>query len=223
MIGIGMPMSQSRMPRMMSLQGVDAPAKRGADAAAHGDHRFVSAAARRRVALALMALLMAAGCETDPVGRHLWGFGDPVRGAALYAPRNLGDTSRWAGQPAGAAQAAAQLEFLAAELRTSPRYAPAVDPGVVQQLELARAEMRQFLGIAPNAPPQTVITALRNAAEALRGGNRDLAVRILDAPAFTAGPLVTLARLEGMPRLPRTAAAANLVANEINRLDNRRV
>ena len=138
-MGIGMPISQSRMPRMMSLQGVDAPAKRGADAAAHGDHRFVSAAARRWVALALMALLMAAGCETDPVGRHLWGFGDPVRGAAL------------------------------------------------------------------------------------RGGNRDLAVRILDAPAFTAGPLVTLARLEAMPRLPRTAAAANLVANEINRLDNRRV
>ncbi|MBX9702451.1 MAG: hypothetical protein K2X74_23640 [Acetobacteraceae bacterium] len=204
---------------MISLRGVDALAERGHPATFRGAHSLVSA----RRALLGLPLLLAAGCETDPVGNHLWGFGDPVRGAALYAPRNLGDTSRWVGQPAGAALAAAQLEFLAAELRTSPRYAPAVDPGVVNQLDLARAEMRQFLGIAPEVPPQRVITALRSTAEALRAGNRDLAVRLLSAPEFTAGPLVTLARLEAMPRLPRTAAAANLVANEITRLGNRRV
>ncbi len=222
MIGIGMPTSQSRIPRMRSLLGVDAPAERGAVATFRPDHGLVSRASPRRGVLAAMALAALAACETDPVGNHLWGFGDPVRGAALYAPRNLGNTSRWVGQPADAALAAAQLEFLAFELRTSPRYAPEVNPAVTHQLDVARAEMRQFLGIAQDAPPQVVIAALRRAAEQLRARNRAAAEATLNVPIFTAGPLVTLARLEAMPRLPQTSAAAGLVAAEIRRLDSRR-
>ena len=180
---------------------------------------------RRRLAAALLAaalLPMAASCATDPTADYLWGFGDPVRGAALYAPRNLGDTSRWAGQPAEAAVAAGQLEFLADQFQTNPRYAPQVNPAVVQQLLAARAEMRGFLGIAPDAPAEPVILALRRAAEALRAGSRAQAEAALAGPAFTAGPLVTLARLSAMPRLPQTAAAAGMAAAEIRRLDSRR-
>jgi hypothetical protein len=215
MIGMGMPIRHHRMPRMRTLPGVETSAPR--------DGASTSAGHRRRLC-GLLAMLLVAGCETDPMGNHLWGFGDPVRGAALYAPRNLGNTARWDGQPAQAAQAAAQLEFLAVEMRTNPRYAPAVSPTVVQQLDRGRDEMRQFLGIAPDAPAQAVITALRQAAAALRDGDRGRAETLLDQPrVFTAGPLVTLARLNAMPRLPQVAIAANQVANEINRLDNRRV
>lgn len=205
---------------MRSLRVVDVPAQRGGRARAVTDHPLVSG---RRSLLAAMPL-MAAGCEADPVGNHLWGFGDPVRGAALFAPRNLGNTARWDGQPDQAAMAAAQLEFLAVEMRTNPRYAPAVSPSVVQQLDRGRDEMRAFLGIAPDAPPQVVITTLRQTAAALRDGDRPRAESLLNRPAiFTAGPLVTLARLNAMPRLRQVGIAADQVANEISRLDNRRV
>jgi hypothetical protein len=224
MIGIGMPISQSRTPRMLDLLRFVSTAGRAARGHASGAdpaRRLVSG--RRGAAALLLSLLpLAGGCAQDPVTDYAWGVGDPVRGAALYAPRNLGDTSRWAGDPAGAATAAAQLEFLAAELRTSPRYAPEVNPAVTQALDAARQEMRGHLGIAPDAPTEVVQTGLRRAAEALRAGSRGRAEAALSSPAFAAGPLVTLSRLDRMPRLPRTAEAAGMVAAELARLDRRR-
>jgi hypothetical protein len=172
-----------------------------------------------RRALGLAAFCLLVGCEADPVGNHLFGWGDPVRGAALHAPRTLGDTSRWAGQPAQAAMAAAQLEFLAAELPGSPRHGPGLNPGVEHQLGLARNEMRGFLGIAADARPDRVVAQLRAAAEALRRGSSTEAEAALTAPEFAAGPLVTLARLAAMPRLPQTSIAASQAAAELARLD----
>ena len=75
----------------------------------------------KRLLLPLLALI--GGCA-DPAAEHLGGFGDPVRGAALNAPRLLGDTSRLAGNPAQAARAAVQLEVLADAFRNDPRYGP---------------------------------------------------------------------------------------------------
>jgi len=173
-------------------------------------------------ALPALAAAFGGACTMDPSTGYLGGIGDPVRGAALYAPRNLGDTSRWTGQPADAAAAAEQLEFLADQMRTNPRYAPEVNPAVTHQLLEARAEMRAFLGIARDAPPEMVIPALRRVAEALRAGSPARTEAALSGPAFTAGPLVTLARLGAMPRLPQTAAAAGIVAAEIARLDRTR-
>jgi hypothetical protein len=175
-----------------------------------------------RRALPCTLLLAVAACATDPGGEYLFGFGDPVRGAALNAPRNLGDTSRWAGRPAEAAEAAAELEFLADAFATNPLYAPEANPAVLHQLETARREMREFLGVAPGAAPDLVIAALRRAAGALRGGSRAGAEAALSGPAFAYGPAATLGRLASMPRLPRTAEAAGGVAAEIDRLDRRR-
>lgn len=180
---------------------------------------FVTAPGRRH---ALAMLLALGGCSSDPTADYLFGIGDPVRGAALYAPRNLGNTSRWNGRPADAAVAVEQLEFLTYELATNPRYAPEISPSVLQQLQMARAEMRGFLGIADTAAPSLVIEAMRRTAVALRGGSRAAAEAALSSPAFTAGPVVTLSRLGAMPRLPRTAEAAGAVAAEFDRLDRRR-
>jgi hypothetical protein len=178
--------------------------------------------ARRRALLALAALPVAAACAADPSVPWLGGVGDPVRGAALTAPRNLGDTSRWKGDPAGAALAAAQLEFLTDQFAVNPRYGPVVNPSVLQQLQAARAEMRDYLGIAQAAPPGAVIQALLRAAEAMRSGSPAQAEAALSGPDFTAGPFVTLARLSDMPRLPRTRNAAGSAAAEIDRLSQRR-
>ncbi len=183
-------------------------------------HRRGAARAPRLVMLTV--LLALAGCADDPSANYLGGFGDPVRGAALYAPRNLGDTGRWAGQPAKAAVAAEQLEFLTNELATNPRYAPEINPAVLQSLQTARREMRGYLGIAPDADPGVVIAALRRAGEALRAGSRASAEAALATVAFTAGPGGTLQRLATMPRLPRTAEAAGMVASEFDRLERRR-
>jgi hypothetical protein len=176
-----------------------------------------------RAATALLLFLAAVGCAADPSADYLWGLGDPVRGAALYAPRNLGDTSRWAGRPAEAAVAVEQLEFLASEMATNPRYAPVVNPAVLQTLQRARTEMRGYLGIPASADPQTVIESMRRAAAALRAGSQARAEAALSGPAFPDGPASILARLSSMPSLPRTSEAAGMVAAEIDRLDRTRL
>src|SRR4051812_12532759 len=100
----------------------------------------------RRGAMALLGgiggILALGGCETDPNAPYLWGIGDPGRGAALRAPRNSGGPGRWVGPPANATVAVEQQEFLASELATDPRYAPVLNPAVLQTLQQGRAEMR---------------------------------------------------------------------------------
>lgn len=170
----------------------------------------------RRMAGFLLLPLTMAGCSSDPSGNYLYGIGDPVRGAALYAPQNFGDTAKWQGRPVEAAMAVEQLEFLTNELATSPRYAPAISPTVLQRLQAARAEMRQALGIAPDATPEVVMTSMRRTADALKGGSRAQAEAALSSSAFPAGPMVMLTRLNTLPHLPRCAEAASVVAAEFS-------
>ncbi|GGG45129.1 hypothetical protein GCM10010964_35660 [Caldovatus sediminis] len=176
---------------------------------------------RRPLLLALPAF--GAACSADPAAEYLFGIGDPVRGAALNAPRLLGDTAQYAGRPAAAARAVVQLEFLAHALATEPRYAPEVQSTVLFQLRAARAEAREALGIAPDAPPEAVMDRLRAAADALEAGSPARAEAALDAPRiFALGPRATLARLGALPPLPHTREAAGAVAAELDRLERRR-
>jgi hypothetical protein len=176
---------------------------------------------RRRLLLGLPAL--AAACASDPAADYLFGVGDPVRGTALHAPWMLSDTAQYAGRPAEAARALVQLEFLAHTLATSPRYAPEVRPTVLFQLRAARAEAREAVGIAPDAPPEAVMDRLRAAADALEAGSPARAEAALDAPRiFALGPRATLARLGALPPLLRTREAAGAVAAELDRLERRR-
>src|SRR3712207_5739547 len=142
---MGIPRSQSRMPRMeYSPLHFGLGATRPSDPRSPGGmaSAFREFAGRmNRVRFGLLALLVLAACAEDPPANSRGGLGDPVRGAALYAPRNLGDTSRWQGRPAEAAVAVEQLEFLTSELATNPRYAPEVNPAVLQSLQVARTEM----------------------------------------------------------------------------------
>lgn len=177
-----------------------------------------SALVTRRI-LAPLAMLLGTGCAADPAAEWLGGVGDPVRGAALNAPRLLGDTARWQGQPARAALAAVQLEFLDQQFRTNPRYMHDVSGGTLNALRLGRAEMRQAIGIAPDAPAEQVMAQLRDAAAALDAGSPARAEAALSGPTFPAGGPATLARLSRLPFLPRVSEAAGAANAEIARFD----
>lgn len=169
----------------------------------------------RRPLLALPLVAATAACAEDPALDYLGGIGDPVRGAALNAPRMLTDLSQYAGRPAEAARAAVQLEFLADRLPNDPYWFPQISPTLPFQLREARSDLRAALGIAPDAPPDLVIDSLRTAAAALDAGRPARAEAALTSPAFRAGPQGTLARLGSLPRIYSVAVAAGAVAGEI--------
>ncbi len=163
-----------------------------------------------------MALpLVLAACTDDPVTNYAWGIGDPVRGAALYATRNLGDTSRWDGDPAGAAIAAAQLEFLARTFRDDPVWSFRVQTATTQELQNAVLEMRGALGISPTAPNQAVELSLRDAGRALRAGSQARALAALSGPNFLVPPEEVLRRLGSLPRLRQVSSAAGMANNDV--------
>ena len=180
----------------------------------------------RRDGWVLGLLLAAAGCTeltqappAPPPADLVAAAPDPTRAAiaataAAFADRGTG----LAGRPAAAAQAAAQLEFLAAEIPRNPRWAP-MPEGIRRELLLARIEVRDALGIAENADPDRVVAALLAAARGLRAGDRAAAAAALPAPMFRPGGARSIARLNEIGPLPQTANATALAAQEVARLD----
>jgi len=177
---------------------------------------------QRRTLLATLALpVLLAACETPDAARsYLGGFGISARGAALNAPFQFGDLSRWRGQADRAALAVVQVEFLADTFANSAYWSARVNPLVTMQVEAARTELRDYLGIPANAPPSLVMNRLQEAAAAVEAGDTPAAIAALSGPAFTRGGAETLRLLATMPRLPRTAVAAGAVNAEMTRLDN---
>ncbi|PHK96305.1 hypothetical protein CR162_02885 [Pseudoroseomonas rhizosphaerae] len=177
---------------------------------------------QRRHALALLALPLLAACAggqgTDyRIGGYEVGFGDRIHSAALRAPWEFGDLSRWQGQPGRAALAVADLEILTDGLARDPYWSPETPPDVVALLGRARAAVRARLGIEQGAPPALVVAALLQAADALETGRASLAPRALEQPGFRQDGPGTLGLLASLPRLPETSTAANAAAAEIAR------
>ncbi|WP_424813167.1 hypothetical protein [Roseococcus sp. YIM B11640] len=133
------------------------------------------------------------------------GAGDPLRSSVIAAASAFASPGSL--PPAAAARSIARMEFLAANLPGSPtlRSSP---PTLQPQLDIARAEWRGALGIAPDAPAQPVIDGLYAAGRALDAGQNAAAAAALSAPPFQRGGPATLAQLSSLPPLPRTAAAA---------------
>ena len=147
------------------------------------------------------------------------GAGDPTRSAIFstaYAFNNPGGLA----DPAVAARASANLEWLATSIPQDPRYSYA--PTLNGQLALARAELHAALLVAPGAPPQAVVDGLYGAHRAIRAGDRAGAVRALPALAFPDGQ-ATLLRLAAMPPMPQAAAAMAAAEGELNRTDQDRL
>ena len=178
---------------------------------------------RRRSTVLL--LLLVSSCAPGPLPPSVslppdavQGAGDPTRAAIVTTANVFAAPGSIAGQPALAARAAAQLEYLVVEIPTGPRWW-GFSPNVSLELERARPELRAALGIAPTAPPQAVIDSLYAASRALTAGDRAAVDRILVPPLYPAGPVATLQRLSALPFLPQANFATALAAGEMNRLD----
>ncbi|MCS6892398.1 MAG: hypothetical protein RMK64_04905 [Rhodovarius sp.] len=143
------------------------------------------------------------------------GAGDPTRAAILSAAYVLNDR-RAMSDPAVAARAAANVEYLAVTLPGNPHFTA----GALTQLqfEAAREEVRRTLGIAADAPAQLVVDSLYAAARALSVQDRAGAAAALAPRAFPDRE-ATLARLSAMPALPLSARAAASAEELIRRQD----
>jgi hypothetical protein len=119
-------------------------------------------------------------------------------------------------QPAAAARAFAELEWLATAVPNSQQWQSLGGQGL-QQLALARNQARDALGIPQTAPAQAVIDGLAAASVALAANDRAALDRALPAEIFTAGPAGTVQRLSVPPRVPNALAAADSLNAERSR------
>jgi hypothetical protein len=102
------------------------------------------------------------------------------------------------GNPVEAAKAVVALEYLTGELAENPRWIE-VDASIPLHLGRARADLRQILGIRPDAPPQLVVNALLALSLDLQSGNQPAALQVLASPVFTLPPGQALQRLSNLP------------------------
>ncbi len=148
------------------------------------------------------------GLSQDPLGTAL------AAATAAFADRGIA----LAGQPAAAAEAVANLEYVAATLPADPRYRRlAGGPG--RDLALAREEVRDALGVDPDAPADAVIRSLLAAAAALRVGDSAAAARALPAPPFRPGGAASVARLGTLGPLPQAMVATSVATQGVAWLD----
>ena len=159
----------------------------------------------RRLVSALGAVLAAAGCAAitpppDTARIPLWAGpywqGDDI--AILHADWAWADPSRTHGLPIEGARAVAEVDYLAGELSSNPRFV-GLSPFAKAEMLQARTDVRRALGIAPDAPSQAVVDALLAALAALDAGNRPQALASLSSPLFTRGAEQTFALLAALP------------------------
>ncbi len=90
------------------------------------------------------------------------------------------------------------LEYLSGELKENPRWV-GLGASIPLRMAEARDDLRQVLGIRPDAPTQMVVNALLAASADLQFGNTADAVRALGSPVFTRPPEQTLQVLSNLP------------------------
>jgi hypothetical protein len=147
------------------------------------------------------------------------GASDPTRSAIISASYGFNHPQTLQGRPAEAAEALAQLEYLAVEIPTGARYR-SFNPLAGQELVQARDEARRALGISPAASPQAVIDSLSAFAAGYRRGDRATAQAALGAvavPEIGGAGLGT--RLAALPPLPRAAWATARTEQQLRETD----
>jgi hypothetical protein len=147
------------------------------------------------------------------------GAPDPARAAIAAAASAFAD--RGAGlldRPAAAAQAAAQLEYATEAFAADPRWA-VMPEGIRREMLLARAELRDAIGMDAAAPSRAAVSALLGAARALRAGDRRRAAAALPPPLFRPGGEGSIARLADTGPLPQVANATVLAQAAAARME----
>ncbi|HWT11090.1 MAG TPA: hypothetical protein VN329_18100 [Roseomonas sp.] len=111
-----------------------------------------------------------------------------------------------ANQPAAAARAIAELEWLADNLPNNPRWQTASATGL-NELSQARWEARTALGVPRGASSQGVINGLAAASRAIEGNNQTALAAALPRAIFPLGPQATVQRLSQPPSVPSVMQA----------------
>lgn len=173
-------------------------------------------------ALILTVLLLGACAAPDgaqpgtarlPVDAATVSAADPVRSAIISSAFVFGRPSTVAGQPAAAAEALGQLEFLTVELNAG--FYSGLDPLTVPTLRQARAEARQAFGLRQDVAPQAAIDAFFGTAAALRAGDRAAAQATLAQVTQPGAAPAALEQLAMLPRLPQAAAGTGLAYRSV--------
>ncbi|MCU0985709.1 MAG: hypothetical protein MUC89_12320 [Acetobacteraceae bacterium] len=140
---------------------------------------------------------------------------DPVLTSVMSASSYLADPpSRLAGNPALAAQVAAQYEYATVALR-EPRFI-GYSPLMQLRMDSGRLALRESLGIAPDAPPDLVVGQLTRLAGALGRGDTAGAEAAASGPLFVKPAPVVLATFSAMPRVPAASIAASFAEQQLN-------
>jgi len=161
--------------------------------------------------------LSVVACTTAPEQRAaqlpagLYGvYEDNDIGAINLSSWAFGAARRTADDPLDAVKAVIAVEYLADEINISPRWIM-MSQFAKQEMIQARVDVRRVLGIAPDAPSQSVVDALLRVALSLEAANHDEALRALENPLFSLPPTQTLQILTNMPFI-RSANIATMDA-----------
>jgi hypothetical protein len=115
--------------------------------------------------------------------------------------------------PIEAARAVVAIEYLADELRVSPRWIGMSGTSKLGMVQ-ARTDTRRVLGIAPDAPSPLVVDALLRLTVALQSGDQAASMQALGAPVFTLPPSQTLRILSDLPYIRSANQVTLQAANE---------
>ena len=179
---------------------------------------------KRRAAL-LLACLLPAACGNLPIRTvdtaqlapgQLGSLINLDVSAVQQAQWAFADPGRTRDRPAEAARATAAMDYIAGQLYTSPRWAN-ISALTKEQLLQGRVQVRQVLGIVPDAPSQVVVNSLSGAFNALAAGNEPAAVAALSNPAFAQPGEQTLQRLANLPYIQMANVSTMRAANELFR------
>ncbi|WP_158926869.1 hypothetical protein [Acidisphaera sp. S103] len=136
--------------------------------------------------------------DTGAINHAAWAFASPAN------TRN---------NPVDAAKAVVALEYLSGELRENPRWI-GIDSSVDVHIGRARDQLREILGIRPDAPPQVVVNTLLALSWDLQIGNQPGAMQVLASPLFTRPPAQTLQVLANLPYVQEANVATAQAADE---------
>ena len=160
-----------------------------------------------RIPLLLSSLAIClAACATLPSAQRTTYLPPGVYGVYLDNDTGAINQSAWAfaspsntqGNPVEAIRAVVALEYLPGELQENPRWI-GMDQAIKRRMGLARDQLRQILGIRPDAPPQVVVNTLLALSLNLETGDRSAAMHVLASPIFTQPPERTLQMLSNLP------------------------
>jgi hypothetical protein len=176
-----------------------------------------------RLAALLLACLSAASCAVGPpvdtsmMPSSAFGSGnqDPPTAALNVSSWAFADPARTRNNPGEAARAVASVDYLAGDLNTSPRW-DFVSPITKHRMLLARAEVRNAIGVVPTAPSQEVVNRLLGVTQAAYARDQAAELAALQSPIFALGPPQTLDRLANLPYLPETNVATLRANAQIN-------